>query len=117
MSVVGRRPVRRTKVEYGSAPSQFGHLYVPSEGLGAAAPARLVVLVHGGSWSVEFGSTTQTAIARMLAERGAAVWNIEYRRIGNGGGWPETLLDVAAAVGAAPPEWQLLQVGIPLRPE
>ncbi len=101
MSVVGRRPVRRTKVEYGSAPSQFGHLYVPSEGLGAAAPARLVVLVHGGSWSVEFGSTTQTAIARMLAERGAAVWNIEYRRVGEeGGGWPNTGRDVLDALGA-----------------
>ncbi|WP_078112964.1 S9 family peptidase [Gordonia sp. IITR100] len=101
MSVVGRRSVRRTKIEYGSAPSQFGHLYVPSEGLDAATPARLVVLVHGGSWSVEFGSTTQTAIARMLAERGAAVWNIEYRRVGEeGGGWPNTGRDVIDALGA-----------------
>ncbi len=39
MSVVGRRSVRRTKIEYGSAPSQFGHLYVPSEGLDAATTA------------------------------------------------------------------------------
>ncbi len=30
--------------------------------------------------------------------RGWAVWNIEYRRIGDGGGWPETFADVAAAI-------------------
>ena len=29
-----------------------------------------------------------------------AAWNIEYRRIGIGGGWPGTFLDVAAAMDA-----------------
>ena len=33
-----------------------------------------------------------------LAKRGWAAWNIEYRRLGNGGGWPATFADVAAAV-------------------
>jgi dipeptidyl aminopeptidase/acylaminoacyl peptidase len=27
-----------------------------------------------------------------------AVWNIEYRRLGNGGGWPATFEDVGAAI-------------------
>ena len=31
-----------------------------------------------------------------LAAHGLAAWNLEYRRVGNGGGWPETFLDVAA---------------------
>ena len=35
-----------------------------------------------------------------LAERGHAAWNVEYRRVGAGGGWPQTLEDVAAAVEA-----------------
>jgi acetyl esterase/lipase len=35
-----------------------------------------------------------------LARRGVAAWNIEYRRIGRGqgGGWPATFDDVAAAI-------------------
>jgi acetyl esterase/lipase len=33
-----------------------------------------------------------------LAARGWATWNIEYRRVGNGGGWPATFEDVAAAL-------------------
>jgi acetyl esterase/lipase len=37
-------------------------------------------------------------LAEDLTARGIAVWNIEYRRVGDaGGGWPNTLLDVAAA--------------------
>ena len=35
-----------------------------------------------------------------LARRGVAAWNVEYRRIGRGqgGGWPATFDDVAAAI-------------------
>lgn len=35
-----------------------------------------------------------------LAAHGLAAWNLEYRRVGGGGGWPETFLDVAAGVDA-----------------
>ena len=38
------------------------------------------------------------SIAADLVRRGWAVWNVEYRRIGGGGGWPETFADVAAAI-------------------
>ncbi len=39
-----------------------------------------------------------TGLAKDLAARGYAAWNIEYRRVGNpGGGWPGTFLDVAQA--------------------
>jgi acetyl esterase/lipase len=37
-------------------------------------------------------------IAEDLVGRGWAVWNIEYRRVGAGGGWPDTFRDVATAV-------------------
>ncbi|MBD0859941.1 alpha/beta hydrolase [Gordonia sp. zg691] len=101
MSAVPRCAVRRTKIEYGCEPSQFGHLYQPRDSLDEESPARIVVLIHGGSWSVEYGSTIQTAVARMLAERGAVVWNIEYRRVGEaGGGWPNTGRDVVDAIRA-----------------
>ena len=40
-------------------------------------------------------------LAEDLVGHGYAVWNIEYRRVGeSGGGWPGTFLDVAAAVDA-----------------
>src|SRR4051794_6508889 len=38
------------------------------------------------------------ARAEDLAARGWAAWNIEYRRLGNGGGVPATLEDVSAAI-------------------
>ena len=46
-----------------------------------------------------YGRDELTAIAKDLAVRGYAVWNIEYRRLGApGGGWPGTLHDVASAI-------------------
>jgi acetyl esterase/lipase len=42
-----------------------------------------------------------TPLARDLASRDFAAWNIEYRRVGQeGGGWPGTLVDAAAALDA-----------------
>jgi acetyl esterase/lipase len=40
------------------------------------------------------------SVARDLVARGRAVWNVDYRRMGGGqgGGWPQTFDDVAAAV-------------------
>jgi acetyl esterase/lipase len=40
-------------------------------------------------------------LAKDVVAKGWAAWNIEYRRVGflgGGGGWPTTLLDVAAAL-------------------
>lgn len=94
-------PVHRTKVEYGSAPSQFGHLYHPRELADTADPMPLVVLIHGGYWTTEFTLTIETAIARLIAQRGAAVWNVEYRRVGEeGGGWPGSGRDAVQALQA-----------------
>ena len=45
-----------------------------------------------------YGLKLMTGLAKDLAARGYAAWNIEYRRVGNpGGGWPGTFLDVARA--------------------
>jgi acetyl esterase/lipase len=57
-----------------------------------------MVLVHGGSWQARYGKIFMRGLAGDLVRRGWAVWNIEYRRIGNGGGWPETFEDVASAI-------------------
>jgi acetyl esterase/lipase len=74
---------------YGSDPSQYGVLY----GEGPVA-----VLIHGGFWKAEYGLELMDALCADLASRGWAAWNIEYRRLGNGGGVPYTLEDVAAAI-------------------
>ncbi len=57
-----------------------------------------MVLVHGGSWQARYGKLAMRGLAGDLCRRGWAVWNIEYRRLGDGGGWPTTFQDVACAV-------------------
>lgn len=60
----------------------------------------MVVLLHGGSWQARYGRVVMRGLAGDLRRRGWAVWNVEYRRIGRGqgGGWPATFDDVAAAL-------------------
>jgi acetyl esterase/lipase len=79
---------------YGPDPSQFADLYSP------AGPRRpgTVVLIHGGFWRAEYGASHLAGVAADLARRGWVAWNIEYRRLGIGGGYPTTLEDAAAAV-------------------
>src|SRR4051794_23939254 len=94
-----RLPPART-VAYGDHPDQVGNLHLPA---GDGGPWPVVVLVHGGFWRWGWDRTLMTPLARDLASRGFAAWNIEYRRVGQeGGGWPGTLDDVAAAADAVP---------------
>lgn len=79
----------------------YGTLYLPS---GRQAPDSfpLVVLVHGGGWAAEAGAGVFNDYSRMLVRRGIAVYNVEYRRVGTGGGYPGTFADVAAAINHVP---------------
>jgi acetyl esterase/lipase len=79
---------------YGSHASQRADLYVPI----GPGPYPVIVLIHGGSWHKRYGRAFMRWIAGDLLRRGFAVWNIEYRRLGAGGGWPATFADVAAAI-------------------
>ncbi len=89
-------PAPTATIAYGSAPSQFAELFRP-DGKG---PFPVVVLVHGGCWTVKFGGITQMRnVAGALAARGIAVWNVEYRRVDeDGGGYPGTYQDINAAL-------------------
>ncbi|MDX8153271.1 alpha/beta hydrolase [Patulibacter brassicae] len=83
---------------YGDHEDQFGELTLP-EGASAADPAPVAVLLHGGFWVREYADLAPTRpLARDLADRGWAAWNVEYRRLGGGGGWPATATDVSTAV-------------------
>ena len=84
------------RLAYGNLPDTFGDLSLPSTSSGAPTP--VVVLVHGGFWRQRYELDLMEPLVPSLLERGAAVWNVEYRRVGGGGGFPETLVDVAAAV-------------------
>jgi len=79
---------------YGPDPAQVGELYRPV----AAPRAGTVVIVHGGFWRARYDLSLGRPLARDLAGRGHTVWNVEYRRVGAGGGWPNTFADVAAAI-------------------
>jgi acetyl esterase/lipase len=86
------------QIAYGDHPDQVGNLHLP-RGEGPSPPT--VVLVHGGFWKWGWDRTLMTLLAHDLAIRGFAAWNIEYRRVGQqGGGWPGTFEDVAAAIDA-----------------
>lgn len=83
------------RILYGDAPSQFGELMVPD----GDGPWPVVVLFHGGFWLVDFGLDLMQPIADDLVSRGYAVWNLEFRRVGEaGGGYPGTFDDVAAGL-------------------
>jgi acetyl esterase/lipase len=84
---------------YGPDPEQVADLLLPAGGVGGD-PNPVAVLLHGGFWRARFTRSTMAALAVDLTDRGWATWNVEYRRVGNGGGVPETLDDVRAAIAA-----------------
>jgi acetyl esterase/lipase len=90
-----RRPPGAKRIRYGDDPAQFVELTLP-----AGKPQGVVVVVHGGFWKAEFDIAYGRPLAASLAEHGWAAWNLEYRRVGNGGGNPATFDDVAAAIDA-----------------
>jgi DNA-binding MarR family transcriptional regulator len=77
----------------GRTPSQFADLHLPA---GQRRPGT-VVLIHGW-WGPQYWAGNLDGAAADLAGRGWAAWNIEYRRLGLGGGYPPTLEDAAAAI-------------------
>jgi acetyl esterase/lipase len=82
-------------IRYGDAETQFAELWLPE----GEAPAPTVVFIHGGCWLNAYGIDHSRALATALTWAGYAVWNVEYRRVGDpGGGWPGSFEDVQAAL-------------------
>ena len=96
LSLLSRPAVHR----FGADPSQVADLHLPP----GAGPHPVAVVLHGGHWSTRFGKLVCRPLARDLARRGFAAWNLEYRRVGpgrgGGGGWPMTFEDVATGIDA-----------------
>tara|TARA_B100001123_G_C15333550_1_gene1032041 strand:- start:1098 stop:2006 length:909 start_codon:yes stop_codon:yes gene_type:complete len=83
------------RISYGPNPLQFGNLRIPS----GKRPYPVVVFIHGGCWLSEFDIKHVGQAEIGISEAGYAVWSIEYRRLGDdGGGWPNTYLDVGKGI-------------------
>ena len=80
---------------YGDHPSQHIEVWRPDGPVHA-----LVFMIHGGFWREVFGADLTAPITENLSSEGYLVANIEYRRVGGGGGWPATFHDVQAAIGS-----------------
>lgn len=93
MDLLSRKPpIADHRIPYGSDKDQFGDLWLP------AKPGKppLLVFLHGGWWKSAYDLLYAGHLASALRNTGVAVWSIEYRRLGDGGGWPTTFTDVAA---------------------
>ncbi len=92
------RPLPTETIPYGDAALQVVDLWLPE----GAGPHPTVIMVHGGCWQTEIADRRiMNWIAADLQRRGIAVWNIDYRGVDReGGGYPGTFADVAAAADA-----------------
>ncbi|WP_424187390.1 alpha/beta hydrolase family protein [Actinokineospora sp. G85] len=91
---------------YGPHPAQVVELTEPDTGADA-----VVLLLHGGYWRTRCGLELNRPLVPSLLAAGFAVANAEYRRIGDGGGWPTTFDDVLAARAALGEDRPVFAVG------
>jgi acetyl esterase/lipase len=90
-----RQENRVETIEYGPDPSQRAELTRPS-----GTSRGVVVVIHGGFWRARYDFSLGRPLAESLVEEGWTAYNVEYRRVGNGGGYPQTFDDIAAAIDA-----------------
>jgi len=88
------QPESHARIPYGAHTQQFGDLRLPA----GAGPHPVVVFLHGGCWLARYDLEHAGRMLAALADHGIASWSVEYRRVGNGGGWPMTFEDVANGV-------------------
>lgn len=93
---------------YGDDPDQIIDIRRPPN----PGPHPAVVLVHGGFWRHMWTRDTMDGVAVDLARRGFLTANVEYRRVGAGGGWPQTLDDVQHAIEHVLAEEQVTEVAV-----
>jgi 3-dehydroquinate dehydratase-2 len=94
--LLNRSAAPSERLPYGRLPDQVGDLRM------VEGASHLVALLHGGLWRHEWTADTTESLATDLWRRGIASFNLEYRRLGLGGGWPESFADVAAGVRKIP---------------
>lgn len=85
------------RIRYGTESAmQFGDLRLP-DGEFPPGGFPVAIFVHGGAWMSDWTKDYSSRFVEALTRAGIATWDLEFRRMGNsGGGYPGTLLDVAA---------------------
>lgn len=92
--LVNRAALPFESVTYGAQRDQVGDL--------RGAGSELIVFVHGGLWLNKYARDTIEGLAVDAARRGFKTWNLEFRRLGGGGGWPVSGEDVLKALDFVP---------------
>lgn len=81
-------------LRYADHPRGFAELRLP-QGTG---PFPLAVIYHGGCWKTGIASQAYMApLATRWQQQGIATLNVDYREVGDGGGWPGSFADWAAS--------------------
>jgi 3-dehydroquinate dehydratase-2 len=91
--LVNRAAVPLRTVRYGPHHENVIDLRLPTVG-----EIGVVLLVHGGFWLRQWELDSMETLAVDLTGRGFATLNVEYRRLGAGGGWPGSAHDVLTAL-------------------
>lgn len=85
-------------LHYADHPRGFAELRLPKGAQAGKGPFPLAVIFHGGCWKT--GVATQAymgPLATRWQELGIATLNVDYREVGDGGGWPGSFEDWNAA--------------------
>lgn len=81
-------------LRYADHPRGFAELRLPD----GEGPFPLAVIFHGGCWKTGIASQAYMApLATRWQAQGIATLNVDYREVGDGGGWPGSFADWAAA--------------------
>lgn len=81
-------------LRYEDHPRGFAELRIPQ----GEGPFPLAVIFHGGCWKTGIASQAYMApLATRWQQLGIATLNVDYREVGDGGGWPGSFEDWAAA--------------------
>ncbi|MDA8278154.1 MAG: alpha/beta fold hydrolase [Actinomycetota bacterium] len=88
------------KASYGTDSSQYFEFIDAVEGdnEGSTSVRKVAVLIHGGFWRGTYDLSLMKELGYFLKPSVDALYNIEYRRLSGGGGWPTTFEDVISAV-------------------
>lgn len=78
------------------SPRQFGELRVPK----GRGPFPVAMLVHGGCYAGMGSTANLQPMADWLMANGVATWNVSYRDLASGGGWPASFQDWAGGLAA-----------------
>lgn len=83
-------------LRYAPHPRGFAELRLPA----GDGPFPLAVIFHGGCWKTGIASQAYMApLATRWQQLGIATLNVDYREVGDGGGWPGSFDDWQAAGG------------------